>query len=104
MSLFFLAVIMFISISGCSSSSLVGKWAEEEAQGNQFESFEFFSDGTYTSNHPNYNGTYSVTGDRLRLSGNMAQDETYTFKVKGDTLELSTGGSMNYVYVYKKVN
>lgn len=71
-------------LSACGSSSIVGHW--ETADGER--EFEFFSDGTYTSEKANYAGSYSIDGNRIRLGGILMADLTYTFKVSGDTLIL----------------
>ena len=47
-----------------------------------------FSDGTYTSSKANYQGGYSVDGNRIKLDGYIAPDRTYTFKLSGNKLTL----------------
>lgn len=82
-------------IVACSkSSSLVGTWkkVDTKAGSNGFTKFEFFSDGTYSSNQVNYSGNYSVDGDRLKLSGILVETKTFTFEIEGDTLKLYTDG------------
>lgn len=40
------------------------------------------SDGTYVSDSANYDGTYSTDGNRLRISGILVSDRTFTFNDK----------------------
>lgn len=83
-----LLATLLISLAACGSNSskLVGRWTKTEGRG--FSYLEFFSDGTYTSDKANYEGNYSIDGDRLKLSGILAEAKTYTFKIKGDILSL----------------
>lgn len=83
-----LVIAMLITLAACSSggSNIVGRWTKTGGSG--FSYLEFFSDGTYTSDHPNYKSNYSIDGDRLKLSGVLVEDRTYTFKIEGDTLSL----------------
>lgn len=99
-----LAVVMAAAFIGCGSSKskIVGKWNRTEGWG--FEYLEFFSDGTYTSNSSNYEGDYSIDGDRLKLSGFMAEAKVYTFKIKGNTLSLYESGRADSPdAVYEKI-
>ena len=93
---FVLVLVLLVSVAlcGCKSDEekLIGQWKKIEGSG--FTRLEFFSDGTYDSNHANYSGNYSVTGNRLKLSGILASPKTYTFEFDGDTLILD--GSMTY--------
>lgn len=80
------ALLITLAACGSGSSKIVGRWTKTEGSG--FSYLEFFSDGTYTSNKVNYEGNYSIDGDRLKLSGILVEAKTYTFKIKGDTLSL----------------
>lgn len=80
-----IAIISYSS-NNIDSSEIIGQWTTIE--GNDFRFLEFFSDGTYTSSHPNYFGDYSIDRDRLKLSGIMMEARTYTFEIQGDTLSL----------------
>lgn len=91
---------------GSSESAIIGRW---ETDSTSFEGYtdrgtviEFFSDGTYDSNSPNYNGGYSVDGNRIRLSGQLSEDLTFTFEVSGDTLLLYNNKGRKFEYT--KVN
>lgn len=89
--IFMSIIIIIIAIISCSSnnidsSEIIGQWTTIEE--NDFRFLEFFSDGTYTSSHPNYFGDYSIDRDRLKLSGIMMEARTYTFEIQGDTLSL----------------
>lgn len=54
--------------------------------------------GTYASNQSNHNGTYSVDGDRLRISGILVEDKTFTFQLKGDKLYLDASNGLEYEF------
>lgn len=98
-----LTVVLVVTLVGCgsSTSSIVGRWNKTEGSG--FSYLEFFSDGTYTSSHVNYEGNYSIDGDRLKLSGILVEAKTYTFEIKGDTLSLYTSSeSDSPTAVYEK--
>ena len=78
-------------LTGCGNSSkaLVGRWVKNDDSGySYFTYLEFFSDGTYDSDHPNYSGNYSIDGNRIRLSGILVETKTCDFQVKGKTLTL----------------
>lgn len=84
-----LATILLVTLAACGSSSskIVGRWVSTDRT-NDYSYIEFFSDGTYVTDWANYNGTYSIDGDRLRLSGRLVNDRIYTFKISGKTLNL----------------
>lgn len=96
--------ILFISVlSGCGSStpkSLSGRYEGEG--GTDFSYLEFFSDGKYTSSHSNYEGNYSIEGNRIRLEGILVKSRTYYFKASGNTLMLSSDEDFEYCDIYKK--
>lgn len=102
------AVVLIFLFSKCGGSPLVGQW---EAVGDLFvpvdygsiKEFEFFSDGTYTSNQANYAGNYSVEGNRLKISGILASPKTFSFKVRGDILSLYLPEYEEYVFEFKRV-
>ncbi len=78
-------------LSACSSSdSLSGRWRKTDGTA-EFSYIEFFSDGTYTTNDANYEGDYSIDGDRIRLSGVLVSPLAYTYQVSGDTLTFLSG-------------
>lgn len=102
--LFIILGLVMLLLTACSSSSaLLGKW-EIDGRGisvgtvGRISKIEFFSDGTYTSSAANYNGSYSVDGDRVRLSGMLMADLTYSFKVSGNTLTIYTDDGDEYVF------
>ena len=84
-----LTLAIAFTFYGCSNSQnkLVGRWEKIEGYG-ILDSLEFFSDGTYTSNQPNYEGAYSIEGDRIKLSGILMEAMVYTFEIKNNTLNL----------------
>ncbi len=97
--IFLVLCLLCISVlSACASSkSLNGRWTYTDGSA-KFSYIEFFSDGTYTSSHANYNGSYSIDGDRLKLSGILVEPLTYTFDVSGDTLTFLNGDSVTAVF------
>lgn len=86
-----LVVILLFNLAACGSkeSKIVGRW-ESTDRTNDYSYIEFFSDGTYVTDWANYNGTYSIDGDRLRLSGVLVSDRVYTFEISGKTLTLDS--------------
>jgi len=100
---FALVVALLITLAACGSDSskIVGRWEKTEGRG--FSYLEFFSDGTYTSDKANYEGRYSIDGNRLKLSGILVEAMTCTFKIKGDTLSLySSNESDSPFLVFEK--
>ncbi len=80
-----LVTVAVTMLASCGGSNLTGRWQDTESSRHYLE---FFSDGTYKSDDVNYAGSYSVDGDRMRLSGILMEDITCTFKVSGDTLTI----------------
>ena len=83
--------IIVLSVTHISdpSKAIIGRWKPVSGDGLSFRYIEFFSDGTYTSSHDNYQGTYSIDGDRIRLSGFLVSDKVWTFQLKGNKLILN---------------
>ena len=82
-----LCVICILSLAACSSEKkIVGRWNVDDS--GYFRYIEFFSDGTYSSSDANYQGSYSIDGNRIRLSGILVSDKTFDFEVHGNTLIL----------------
>lgn len=91
---------LLTACGGGNPTSLSGQYVSE---GNtSFSYIEFFSDGKYTSSHPNYEGDYSIDGNRIRLEGILVDSKIYYFKASGDTLELSYDEDFENSDVYKK--
>ncbi len=101
-----ISLILLVSLlSGCGKDdstpkSLSGRYIGEENA--SFSELEFFSDGKYTSSHSNYEGDYSIDGNRIRLEGILVDSRIYYFKVNGNTLELSSGENFEYPEIYRK--
>lgn len=99
-----IAATMLILLScSCGSStpkSLSGHYVGEGRT--DFSYIEFFSDGKYTSSHSNYEGNYSIDGNRIRLEGILVDSKIYYFRVSGNTLELSHNDDFEHPDVYKK--
>ena len=83
--------VLLMPACGNKASSLVGQWEIENTEGTYapFDTLEFFSDNTYASDFPNYNGNYSVDGDRIKLSGILVEPLTCSYRIKGKTLSLT---------------
>ena len=92
-------LVVVVLLSKFGGSNIVGRW--ESVEDAFFDELEFFSDGTYTSDHSNYFGSYSIEGNRLRLSGVLFKDRIYTFELRGNKLTLVYENE--YVYKYEKV-
>lgn len=102
----FMALIMCVLLlvaCGSSSGKLVGRWSKTDG-GTSINSLEFFSDGTYTSDYPNYYGSYSVDGNRIRLSGVLIEDMTMSFEVKDDTLTFYRDDGERVLMTFEKSN
>ncbi len=96
LSLILATILSIVMLAGCGGNDLVGRWEDK----NSGKFLEFFNDGNYTSDQTNYSGSYSVEGNRVRLSGILMPDKVYTFDISGD--ELTTyyeDGSVARVYV-----
>lgn len=93
-------VFVIVVLTGCGKSPekyIIGSWDRtvgEETWAVPFSEIEFFSDGTYASDSANYNGNYSITGDRIMLSGILVTPLTFTFEVSKDTLSLYEEGEL----------
>ena len=92
---FVVVLCMVICMLCCCNSSktmLSGKWEAVDngvrVDGTSLVELEFFSDGTYTSNSSNYEGNYSIDGDRIRLSGILVSSCTFKFNISKGSLTL----------------
>ena len=75
----------FPKFLGIFPTSLTGRWElMEDSRG--FDYLEFFSDGYYSSSSSNYEGKFSVDGNRIRLQGDLVESKVYTFKRQGNQL------------------
>lgn len=79
---------------------IVGRWVVDSKNGysHMLKSLEFFGDGTYVSSHTNYEGSYSISNNRLRLQGILVDSITETFKVDENTLTFYDGENIDCVY------
>lgn len=95
-------VMIILMLTACRGTpkSLSGKYVGED--GAKFSYIEFFSDGKYTSSDSNYEGRYSIDGNRIRLEGILVDSKLYYFKVNGKTLELSYDEDFKSSDTYKK--
>ena len=75
-------VVVIVLLSRCGGSPIVGRWEVVEnglrVDYGVIRNLEFFGDGTYTSDHSNYFGSYSIEGNRLRISGVLASQKTFS--------------------------
>lgn len=70
-------------------NSIVGQWERaSDSKTSTFRYLYFYDDGTYSSGHSNYKGTYSISGNNIRLEGFLVDDVNAKFEVNGDTLTL----------------
>ncbi len=95
-------ILLIFALTGCGNTakSLSGKYVSD---GNTaFSYIEFFSDGKYTSSHSNYEGNYSIDGNRIRLEGILVDSKIYYFKARGNTLELSSDEDFESSDIYIK--
>lgn len=67
---------------------LQGQWKHINNVHAPFDELEFFSDGKYSSDDSNYNGIYSVDGDRIKFEGILVSPVVCSFELKGDKLIL----------------
>lgn len=69
---------------------LQGKWklVNDDVHA-PFDELEFFSDGKYSSDDSNYNGRYSVDGERIKFEGILVSPVVCSFELKGDKLILT---------------
>lgn len=80
-----LAMMIVITSCGSSQDALEGKWTKTDG-GIMFNEVEFFKDGTYVSDHANYNGAYSIESDRIKFSGTLVEPVTLSYKIDGNKL------------------
>ena len=83
-----LLVGVMLTACGDIKSKLAGHWVARPSRdsGSFYNYYDFFSDGTYSSYSDNYHGSYSVDGNRIRLSGVLVSDKVVEYKFEGDTL------------------
>lgn len=67
---------------------LQGQWELTSDIHAPFDELEFFSDGKYSSDDSNYNGRYSVDGDRIKFEGILVSPVVCSFELKGEKLIL----------------
>lgn len=70
---------------GSPQDALAGRWTKIDG-GIMFSNVEFFKDGTYESDDANYDGSYSIDGDRIKFSGVLVNPVTLSYKIDGDKL------------------
>lgn len=68
---------------------LQGRWELANDVSTPFEELELFSDGRYSSDDSNYNGRYSVDGNRIKFEGILVSPIVCSFETDGDELTLS---------------
>lgn len=100
------AVILAICITvfaacGNRADKLVGRWSKTSG-GTSINYLEFFSDKTYKSDYSNYNGSYSIDGNRIRLSGVLVEDMTMNFEVNGDNLIFYSDNGNNEIMKFER--
>ena len=85
------SAVLLLTACGNGSSKIIGQWEIQNAEEVHapFDFLEFFSDNTYASEDPNYNGHYSIDGNRIKFDGILVNPITCSFKVNGKTLTLT---------------
>lgn len=71
-----------------AKKKLQGQWSFAGDVSVPFDELEFFNDGSYASDDANYNGRYSIDGDRIKFEGMLVSPIVCTFELDGDTLTL----------------
>ena len=86
-SILLIAVLCLTALCACGSpqDALAGKWTKSDGS-IMFSNVEFFKDGTYASDSSNYDGSYSVDGDRIKFSGVLVDPVTLSYKIDGNKL------------------
>lgn len=84
--IFTIISVIIISSCGNSANKLIGHWSTGEK--GTLSELEFFSDGSYVSSSSNYEGSYSVDSNRIRLNGILVDSLTFTFEVNNNSLIL----------------
>lgn len=84
------AALCMMMLSSCGAkNSIVGHWERSsDSKTSTFRYLYFYDDGTYSSGHSNYKGTYSISGKEIRLEGFLVDDVNAKFEVDGNTLTL----------------
>lgn len=98
-------VVVILSGHSGSENKIVGCWryVKDERIGRPDITYlEFYSDGTYVSNATNYDGKYSIDGNRIKLEGTLVKPKVYLFEIKGDVLTLYYYEGDEYPKMYKK--
>lgn len=98
MSLVILALLLTLSVAGCGSGALVGKWKTANAQNG--DTLEFFQDGTVISTSViglQISGTYKIVDSshlRIEMGGlfGLAGAQVYEYSIAGDRLNMSIMG------------
>lgn len=72
-----------------SGNDLLGQWELATDVSAPFDELELFSDNTYASDDSNYNGQYSVDGERIRFEGILVSPIDCTYKVDKNTLVIT---------------
>lgn len=86
-----ISIMLLLSACGNASSRLVGRWERQNTVeiSAPFDELEFFSDNTYSSDDSNYNGNYSIDGNRIKFSGILVEPITCSFDVFRKKLTLT---------------
>lgn len=72
-----------------NGNMLLGRWELVNDVSTPFDELELFSDNTYASDDSNYNGEYSVDGDRIIFEGILVSPISCTYKVDKNTLTIT---------------
>lgn len=83
------AAVLAFGFSLKPGNNLLGQWELANDVSAPFDELELFSDNTYISDDSNYNGEYSVDGDRIRFDGILVSPIDCTYKVDKNTLVIT---------------
>ena len=102
-------LLMTILLSSCGSinpKGFSGQYYLESYNNGRIKGYieriEFFSDGHYSSDHPNYHGEYSIDGNRIWLEGIGVEDIRYYFRIMNGNLELDYQEDFSDPYILIK--
>ncbi|MBR5239810.1 MAG: hypothetical protein IKW04_04465 [Clostridia bacterium] len=84
---------------GSTKNNIVGLWKSSDGSDLFYNTIEFFSDGTQMTEAASWSGTYTVEGNRLRISGKL-YGEVFSYQItnNGNTLILTSESGYSKTY------
>lgn len=98
-----LIVLLLTACGGSAKNDIVGLWKSSGEESIFYNSVEFFSDGTHVTETPGWSGTYTIDGNRLRISGKL-HVEVFSFKITDNGNKLIITNSLGYSKTYARTN